>query len=193
MIATIRGKVTDRAKNSLIIEVGGLGFRVAVPLKTLEKYGKQGLVTSLFTHTYIRQDQLALYGFESMEELQLFEQLMTVSGIGAKLSLTVCSSGSPDEIRSAVANSDVSFFESISGIGKKSARRIVVDLKSLFGDEREIDFEKGNLPSYAEAIEALKHFGFSRREAQEAIRSLGNAASLTSGELVKQALKQLGS
>ena len=193
MIATIRGKVSYSLKNSLIIEVGGLGFRVAVPLKTLEKYGKQGLVARLFTHTYVRQDQLALYGFESIEELQLFEQLMTVSGIGAKLSLSVCSSGSPDEIRTAVTNSDVSFFENISGIGKKSARRIVVDLKSLFGDEREIDFDKGSLPSYTEAIEALKHFGFSRREAQEAIRSIADAGSLTSGELVKQALKQLGS
>ena len=69
----------------------------------------------------------------------------------------------------------------------------MVDLKSLFGDEREIDFDKGSLPSYTEAIEALKHFGFSRREAQEAIRSITDAGSLTSGELVKQALKQLGS
>lgn len=193
MIAKIKGKVDSISKSALIVMVGDLGYRVFVPTSTLERLSKPGTPVQLFIHTYVREDKLDLYGFETERELSLFELLMTISGVGARIAISVISAGTPEEISNAVIGSDEAFFKNISGIGKRSARRIIVDLKSALGDESKIDFERGDRPSYTEAVEALKKFGFSVREARDAIRSIRNAEWMTSEELIKEALKTMGS
>lgn len=192
MIGKLTGKIDGIHRNILIVDVSGVGYRVAAPAKTLQKFAKTGKRVSLFTHTYVREDRIALYGFETVEELNLFEKLMTISGIGARLALAVLSAGTTQEITKAVINSDVEFFKSISGIGKKSAQRIIIDLKSALGDEQEFDFEKIQLPAYNETVQALKHFGFTASEARKALRDVKDKRRMTTEQLLKETLRLLG-
>lgn len=192
MIAKITGQVSHIHQSGLVIQVAGIGFLVYVPQKTLQSYSKKADKISLFTYTYLREDNISLYGFEKQEELNLFEKIITISGIGAKTGLAILSAGSSRQIAKAVVDSDVSFFTNIKGIGKKSAQRLIIDLKSSLGDSQEFDFDSAQTPAFDEAIQALRQFGFSSKESREAIKNIKNANQLSSEELLKAVLKSLG-
>lgn len=192
MIGKLKGHVDSLYKDTLIVLVGGVGYRVSVPTRTLVRYGRTNKDVELAIHTFVREDQLALYGFETTEELSLFEKLISVSGIGPRLGLAVLSAGSPEEIAQAVLNADVTFFDRISGIGLKSARRLVVELRDIVGTGAALDLALVQTPLISEAVQALRQFGFTEKEAHEAIHEIKDATSLTSEELVRSALKQLG-
>jgi Holliday junction DNA helicase RuvA len=129
MIAWLRGRLLEKHPNRLILDVNGVGYDVQVPLSTFYDVAEVGTDVSLRVHTHVREDVIALYGFGSALEQQLFERLIGVSGIGPKLALAALSGIEPDELVRAVRTSDVARLSSIPGIGKKTAERITLELK----------------------------------------------------------------
>ena len=191
MIATLKGTLEYRGVDSVIINVGGIGFQVHVPGSTLSQLGAIKDKVSLYTHLHLREDNVSLYGFASEEELALFKNLISVSGIGPKAALALLSALNPEQLAMAITGGNVDVISQVPGIGKKIAGRLVVELKGKL--ERE--WKKGAvLPLAAEnadAIAALTSLGYSLREATQAISNLPDSAELSLGEKVRMALQQL--
>ena len=129
MIAHLRGRVFDKQPNRLIVDVAGVGYDVSVPLSTFYAAGEPGAEVALRVHTHVREDQIALYGFLTALELAVFERLIEVSGIGPRLALAVLSGMEPRDLVGAIQRGDVARLTRIPGVGKKTAERMVVDLR----------------------------------------------------------------
>ena len=129
MIAYLNGKLVDKAPTEAIIDVGGMGYKVNIPLSTFDKLGKKDSSIKILTYLYVRESIQQLYGFASAEEKNLFKLLISVSGIGPKLALTILSSVSSRELKSAILNERTGILTSISGVGKKVAGRIIIELR----------------------------------------------------------------
>lgn len=129
MIAVLRGRVLEKQANRVIVDVGGVGYDVAVPLSTFYNLGEPGAEVTLRTHTHVREDQLALYGFLTPLELAMFERLIAISGIGPKLALAVLSGMEPRELVTAIQRGDIARLTGIPGVGKKTAERICIELR----------------------------------------------------------------
>lgn len=186
MIGMLRGKIVSTIDSSLIIDVSGVGYKVSVPKSLLNK--NQSEIT-VFTHTHVREDLLELYGFDSLEDLKLFELLISVSGVGCKSALGVFSLGKRGEIIKAVQTADAAFFTSVPRLGKKNAQKIIIELKNKLGGTEDIVLLDN--PIDVDVVEALKSFGFTEKEASLAIRKVDND-SLSAPEKIKAALKALG-
>lgn len=198
MIASIRGTLQYLDGERAVIEVGGLGVEVLAAARTLGAMaGNLGQEVSLFTYLQVRADALQLFGFRDAAERTLFLWLITVSGVGPKVALAVLSGYPVDELQLAIARDDAKKFESIPGIGKRIAQRIVVDLKDRVGQLPPVAAGGGSAAgpaptdSYLEARSALQNFGLSLREAEEALRGAPEGATLE--ELVRYALSRDGS
>lgn len=190
MIASLHGKISARTDDSLILNVGGVGYRVRVPTGTLASLGAVGSDALLYTHLHVREDELSLYGFATEDELRLFEKLLTVSGIGPKVGIGVLSNASPDTIRYAIAQGNADALTAIPGIGKKTAQRLVLELKgkidvSGLGEIGELS------PADEDVMNALINLGYSAAEATRAARSVPSNAQ-TIEERVRIALQYLG-
>lgn len=190
MIASLHGKLQARMDDALIVNVGGVGYRVRVPSGTLANLGAVGSEVQLFTHLRVREDELSLYGFASEDELRLFETLLTVSGIGPKVALGILSSASADTLRIAIAQGNIEMLTAIPGIGKKTAQRLVLELKgkvdvSGLGEVSELT------PVDEDVMNALINLGYSAMEATRAARSVPSGAK-TVEERVRVALQYLG-
>jgi Holliday junction DNA helicase RuvA len=184
MIGYLRGKIVDLRRNELIIDVKGLGYRVIV-------VGGQWEVDSeivIFIHTAVREDAITLYGFMTMEELELFELLIEVSGVGPKTAMEITGAAKSEEIEMAIRNADVNFFSRIKGIGKKSAQRIIIDLKNKIGSLKEVDLSGEGEESAV--FMALKQFGFKNNDILTVLNRLDK--SMSEPEQVKEGLKMLG-
>lgn len=177
-------------KDRILVDVNGIGYQVIPSAGVLRHKIKIGEDIRLFVYTHVREDQLALFGFSNLEEKQMFELLLSVSGVGPKSALAVLARGNPNEIREAVANADVEFFTSVSGLGKKTAQRIIIDLKSKLGDLEELDLRGENEPAAKELIIALKSMGFSSDEARSAVKRVD--LELPLDKQIRLALKQIG-
>ncbi|MCU0255105.1 MAG: Holliday junction branch migration protein RuvA [Vicinamibacterales bacterium] len=129
MIALLRGRLVEKHPNRLIVDVGGVGYDVAVPLSTFYDLAEPGSDVSLRVHTHVREDLIALYGFGSALEQSLFERLISVNGVGPKLAMAVLSGIEPADLVKAVRTADVARLSSIPGIGRKTAERVVLELK----------------------------------------------------------------
>ncbi len=190
MIATLEGTLEYRGVDSVIINVGGIGFQVHVPGSTLSQLGAINDKVSLYTHLHLREDNVSLYGFASEEELGLFKNLISVSGIGPKAALALLSALNPEQLAMAITGGNVDVISQVPGIGKKIAGRLVVELKGKL--ERE--WKGAVLPLAAEntdAIAALANLGYSLREATQAVSNLPDSSDLTLEEKVRMALQQL--
>jgi len=190
MIATLEGTLEYRGVDSVIINVGGIGFQVHVPGSTLSQLGAIKDKVSLYTHLHLREDNVSLYGFASEEELALFKYLISVSGSGPKTALALLSALNPEQLAMAITSGNVDIISQVPGIGRKMASRLVVELKGKL--ERE--WKGALLPLAAEdadAIAALTNLGYSLREATQAVSSLPDSAGLSLEEKVKLALQQL--
>ncbi len=190
MIATLHGKLQAREEDSIVVNVGGVGFGVRVSSRTLAALEGVGADVHLFTHLRVREDELTLYGFANQEELHLFETLMTVSGIGPKVALGVLSSASVDTLRLAIAQGNLDVLTAIPGIGKKTAQRLVLELKgkvdvSGLGEVTELT------PVDQDVMNALIGLGYSAAEAARAARSVPPSAR-TVEERLRHALQNLG-
>lgn len=172
MISTLRGRIVAKGESDVIVDVGGIGFKVFVPTSLLDGLGGIGQEVSLFTHLHVRENELALYGFGAPEQLRLFELLLGVSGIGPRVAVKIVSIMSVESLREAIARGDAAMLTRIPGIGKKTAERVMVDLKDKLG----VDLGFVSYPTLthadAEVISALTSLGYSVNEAQAALRSL---------------------
>ena len=173
MIASVRGIVAAVTDDALVIQVGGVGFRVLVPKDLLERVARPGQEITLHTHLHVRENELTLYGTETEEEIGLFRLLQTVSGIGPKVALSILSSLPPEHFRAAIAQEDVTALARVPGIGPKTAKKLVFDLKDKVGAEVPAG---GLAPAMAQAdadlIAALTGLGYNVAEIQEALRHL---------------------
>lgn len=190
MIGFLKGTVELLDRPYVLLDVNGVGYRVLVAESVLSKLSKADKV-KLFTFTYVREDALELFGFSEIDDLKLFESLISVSGIGPKTALNIFSFGSRAEIVEAIVRADTSFFTSVPRLGTKNAQRIIVDLKNKMGAGDSVDLSGKDLLENAEAVEALKSFGFSAAEAQKAVREI-KTPGLILDEKIKLALKALG-
>lgn len=191
MIGSLSGTVELRDDPYLLINVSGVGYKVLAATDVLSKVNGEGDSIKLFTYTHVRDDALELYGFLTRDDLKLFESLLSVSGIGPKTAMSVFAIGNSEEIRQAIAQSNVSFFTSVPRLGKKNAQKIIIELKSKIGSVRELDLTGDELKEHEQVIEVLKTFGFTGKEATEAIRSIKGKGETTE-EKVRLALRYLG-
>jgi len=189
MIAQLEGKIVGIRGNSVILMVGGVGYRVAVSAYTLGKVaGKQDQIL-FHIHTHAREDMLALFGFLNEEELTMFELLISISGIGPKVALSILSIADVKTICTAIVNKDPSILTRVSGVGKKTAERVIIELQNKVGA-----MESGDQASTLvdqDAIEALTSLGYSVAESREALKLV--PADITDvSSRIRQALKNLG-
>ena len=198
MIAFLKGILIEALPTQVVIDVNGVGYEVLIPLSSFEKLPKSGGELTLLTHLAIRDDAHILYGFSTETERDLFRQLVRhVTGIGPKIALNVLSGTTPASFRAAVSNGDVKALSGIGGVGKKTAERIVVELKDKLGDPELSELNGVKSASLedqkiADAVAALEALGSKPKDAQEAIRMaitmLG--ADKPVDELVRAALKK---
>ncbi len=191
MIAQLKGEVAEISGNSVVLMVGGVGYRVNVMPETIEEIRKSGnKVISLKTHLAVRETSLDLYGFLNADELEFFEMLISISGIGPKSGLAILSVADVSTLKTAVSSGDSSYLIKVSGIGRKSAGKIILELKDKLGA---IDSKSDSalMRDEIETLEALQALGYSTREAREAMKKISKTAT-NSGERIKEALKILG-
>jgi Holliday junction DNA helicase RuvA len=196
MIATLRGRLAEKAPNRLIVDVGGVGYDVAVPLSTYYTLGEPGSDVALRVHTHVREDTLALYGFSTALELQIFERLIGISGIGPKLALAVLSGIDAADLARAVQAGDVGRLTAIPGIGKKTAERIGLELKDRLPKGIIDETASGAGAPGGELrhglLSALLNLGYHRPLAEKAVdAALARAESPAFETVLKQALREL--
>ena len=196
MISYVRGVLDYKEPNLVIVDINGIGYEVFVPLSTYQKLPAVGGQVKLHTYHHVREDAMQLYGFVSSEEKEVFELVLSISGVGTKVALSILSFISVNEFRRAIAQGDMKTLTKIPGIGKKSAERMVLELKDKIGDiqidERMLRLLEAE--STNDAVSALLTLGASQSAAEYAVyraeRLLGEEAKIE--ELIAQALKLLG-
>ena len=183
MISSLRGTVVARMLDGVVLDVNGVGYRVQTTLRALSKAQAKGEVT-LDTYLHVREDALQLYGFAEPAERELFEHFLSVSGVGPKVALAILSGSTPADLRRAIALEDTTRFVAIPGIGKKTAERVVLELKEKIGALEAVD-----APREQELVarDALVELGYSLVEAERALASTDPEAEPE--ERVRQALR----
>lgn len=188
MIGYLKGQILDQDLKSVILEVNGVGYKVFTNTSKLEPINsKLKPVCEFWTYLAVRETALDLYGFTSKEELQFFELLITVSGIGPKSAMGILSVSSLHNLRHAISTGDTSHLTKVSGVGKKNAEKIVLELKDKL-DGVIVELSAGSATD-VDALEALKALGYSERDARDALKKVTD--SKDTGDKVKKALKLL--
>lgn len=188
MIGLIYGKIAIIKPPYAIVDTGGVGYKILVTQGILSKI-KLGENLRVFTYTHVREDTLELFGFESSDDLSLFELFLTVPGIGPKTAVGIFSAGTSSQIKSAVLSSDTSFFSRVPRLGLKNAQKIIIELKSKLGGDGLVDLS--NHEEEKELSNALKNFGFKTEEIMNALKKIHGQGETTE-EKLRLALKQLG-
>jgi Holliday junction DNA helicase RuvA len=194
MIAFLTGRVAGKTANSCLLEVSGVGYRLAMSTTSLAALPAEGDEVTVWTYLYVREDELSLYGFESVPEKDAFELLITVSGVGPKVALAALSALSPDDLAAAVAAEDLALLSGVPGIGRKTAQRICLELKDKMGvpDLALAQGGKGTgAAASAEATEALLSMGFSSAEVSASLKGFDGDSS-NAQALLRHALQRLG-
>ena len=186
MIAHIRGNVFAKAPNSVVIECNGVGYELAISVATYTELGDAGKAAALHVHTHVREDALQLFGFHELTEKRLFEKLLTISGIGPKLAITVLSGIAAGRLVTAIRSGDHATLTKIPGIGKKTAERVVLELKDKLDDlagfapAAAAEAAAPSLGAVAEdVLSALTNLGYPRPVALKAIENAGKDSSVT--------------
>jgi Holliday junction DNA helicase RuvA len=188
MIATVEGRIVAKGENYVIVGVSGVGFKVHVPASLLAQLGGTGQEVSLYTHLHVRENAITLYGCGTPDRLSLFELLLDVPGIGPKVALNVVSSMSTDELRETIARGDAALLTRIPGVGKKTAERVMLNLKDKLGVGLDFVSYPALTDADAEVIAGLTSLGYSVAEAQAALRSLPSK-DMTLEEKIRLALQ----
>jgi Holliday junction DNA helicase RuvA len=190
MIATLNGKITEKTLDTVVIECGGVGYGLFV---TFEDYGalEEGSDVKLYVYEHIRENNHDLFGFKSVEVKQLFELLLSVNGVGPKMALSILSVANSTQVRRAIAGGDTKFISQASGVGKRVAERVVVDLKDKVGliasDDATGFLAEVSANPNDEALQGLVTLGYSVNDATEALKQVDT--NLPPEERIKQALK----
>ncbi|HEX3091421.1 MAG TPA: Holliday junction branch migration protein RuvA [Candidatus Angelobacter sp.] len=191
MIAHLRGKLISKHPNQAIVEAGGVGYDVTISVPTFSELPALNTEVSFFIHTHVREDALALFGFLRAQEKQLFEKLLSVSGIGPKLAITILSGMAADAMVAAIKGNNVASLTRIPGIGKKTAERMVLELRDkldAFGIAPETVSAS---PVEEDVISALVNLGYQRPMAERALAKLGNISAETFDTLFRKAMAAL--
>ena len=189
MIAWLRGKLVEKEPARVVIDVHGVGYEVFIPTTTFTAMPGPGSDVTLDIHTHVREDALALYGFSSRQERRVFERLITISGIGPRLAVTILSGGSVDGLVGAIRRGDLARLTSIPGVGKKTAERIVVELRDKLQD---LSVEAPKPAVETDVLSALENLGYARPMAEAAVRRAVNGDEEAGFEvLFKRALQIL--
>jgi Holliday junction DNA helicase RuvA len=197
MIAFLRGRILDKQPNLIIVDVQGVGYEVHVPLSTYYDVGDTGTDVALRIYTHVREDALQLYGFLTVLEQQLFERLIAISGIGPKLAVAVLSGIEPRDLVAAVQRADVARLTAVPGIGKKTAERIVLELKDRLAHLAmpagiEAPAEPAGARLRDEVLSALQNLGYHRPSAEKAVdATLAASGATTFEQALKAALREL--
>ena len=208
MLAYIKGKLEMKMTGYVVIDVGGLGYKVFMSEVGIEKLGRIGETVKVHTYYKVREDDISIFGFNTLEELKMFELLIGVSGVGAKTALTMLATCEPSEFALAVISEDVKALTQIPGIGAKSAQRIILELKDKISKEQQVEVIKHEISSnekttnklqeaiennakISEAIAALQVLGYNKKEIEKAFEKV-NVKELKTEELIKKGLSILG-
>ncbi len=191
MIASLHGKLESLGGNWAVINVNGVGFQVHMPTSTLSTLGTMGKEVHLHTHLVLREDSISLYGFSTAEELELFQTLLGVSGLGPKLSLTILSTMSVEQVSIAIATGSVDMLRTVPGIGKKTAERMILELKDKIGAGLIVTPTTQLARENTEVIAALTSLGYSVAEVSRAVATLPSS-DLSLEEKVRLALQYFG-
>ncbi len=207
MLAYIKGILEMKMTGYIVIDVGGLGYKVFMSETGIEKLGNIGEQVKVHTHYRVREDDISIYGFNTLEELKMFELLINVSGVGAKTALAMLAVCEPSDFALAVISEDIKTLTQIPGIGAKSAQRIILELKDKLKKEQQIDIIKNEVSKntnntklqeaikndnkISEAVQALQVLGYNKKEIEKAFDKL-DKAELTTEELIKKGLSILG-
>jgi holliday junction DNA helicase RuvA len=190
VIASVSGEVVVRRPDHVVITAGGIGYRLAVSAETLKAVPAKGKQATLHAHLVARDDSLSLYGFAVEEERDLFLQLISVSGVGPKVALAVLSGAAPRELLRAIATGDAKRFQAVPGVGKRTAERIIVELRERIAealDEAALAADAGDGEPRSLAREGLVNLGYSPAEAEELLKG---AAGESAEELIGAALRR---
>jgi len=197
MYAYIKGNLEEKTNQYVVIDVGGIGYKIFMSLSSIEKIGETNTKVKVYTHHHVREDNISLYGFLSNEELKMFELLLSVSGIGAKTAIAMLSQITPSNFAMAVITGDVSSLKKIPGIGAKSAQRIILELKDKLKTQMAISEEESGMAeviaqddSVQEAIAALQMLGYNRKEIDVVFNKIP-VKELKVEDIIRQALSKL--
>lgn len=197
MIGQLRGRLVDKEPNRLVVDVNGVGYELHVPLSTFYDLGETGTDVALRVHTHVREDTLSLFGFATKLELDVFERLIAISGVGPRLALTVLSGIEPPDLVRAVRQGDVARLTRIPGVGKKTGERIVLELKDRLPPEIEQAGEEDTAPpagssaDRADVLSALLNLGYHRPLAERAVDAALGSGSDSFEQTLRQALREL--
>ena len=191
MIVALEGILDSRGIDSAVVKVGPLSLLVYVPGSTLSRLGTVGDKVHLHTHLYVREDNISFYGFASADELALFQNLISVSGIGPRAALAFLSTLNVDQLASAIVSGNVDLLTQVPGIGKKMAGRVVLELKGKLEKGWAGVVTPALTPDDTDVVAALTTLGYSLKEATQAVAGLPNSAELDLEEKVRLALRQL--
>ena len=196
MYLYIKGSLVVKTKGYIVVECNGIGYKIFMSDKSLNEIGNVGDNVKVYTHYHVREDEISLYGFKTDEELRMFELLLSVSGIGAKSAITMLSNIEPSEFAFAVISDDVNRMTKIPGIGKKTAQRLILELKDKLKSEEiernkeEIEKEIKEVEGLNEAVSALQVLGYSRREIDSAFEK-ADLSGLSTEDIIKKGLMLL--
>lgn len=190
MISHISGSVLFSGDKFIIVDVGGVGYKLFVTPDVLHKSSKVDVTISLWTHLAVREDSLDLYGFTEKAEVEFFEMLIGISGVGPKTALGIMGVAPLDTLKTAIASGDTGYMTKVSGIGRKNADKIILELRDKLGS---IDSKaaSGLLREESDALDALTSLGYSQREARDALKEISSEVTGTS-DRIREALKKLG-
>lgn len=197
MLYNIRGKLTVSDVNFIVVECGGVGFKCFTTLNTVKNIGRTGNEVNVFTYLAVREDAMDLYGFATLDELNAFRLLISVSGIGPKAAAAILSELAPDRLAVCIASGDAKAITKAQGVGKKTAERVVLELKDKMGSIAVGDTSDvvssvasvGESSNSAEAVEALVALGYSQSDAAVVVGGMDK--SLSVDEMIRNGLKQL--
>ena len=203
MLAYIKGELVTKARGYVVIDVGGLGYKVFMSEIAMEKIGKIGDIVKVHTYYRVMEDDISIFGFNTSEELRLFELLISVSGVGAKTAINMLGSIEPSDFAIAIISDDINTLKKLPGIGPKTAQRIVLELKDKLKKENQIEelsiannksiqiknaIEKDSKKE--EAFTALQVLGYTSKEIEKAMQNI-NKENMTLEEIIKAGLKEL--
>jgi len=199
MFAYIKGSLEIKTTGYIVIETGGIGYKIFMSEPAIEKLGEIGDIVKVHTFFKVREDDVSVYGFNTNEELRMFELLLSVSGIGAKSAITILSNISPSSFALSVISNDVATIKKLPGIGPKTAQRIILELKDKIKTEEaiatknvtnEVKTTVINNEKVSEAVSALQVLGYSRREITEALEKI-DITTLSVEDIIRKGLSNL--
>lgn len=192
MIAFVNGILVEKNENKVVVDVGGIGYSVGVSTNTLASLPQVNNPVKIFTYTHVREDDISLFGFMSLEEKNLFLKLIEVNGVGPKSAMGILSGISVSELLNAIIAEDLALLQRVKGLGKKTAERIVLELKDKVSSPDAIEiFKDFNTSALNEAIEVLTSLGISKNQALLTARQYANESE-TAEEIVQKVLQNMG-